>query len=69
MSSNRRDQFKSSYAAFSSRERDLARSRARRDEIEAAEELAGTPSGRQALEMVVEDAAVAPLVEVRQAGG
>jgi hypothetical protein len=44
-----RDQFKSSYGAFSARERDLARSRALRDAREAADErAAGSPPTRQA---------------------
>jgi hypothetical protein len=40
----RRDQFKSSYGAFTSRERDLARSRALRDARDAAEARVADPT-------------------------
>ena len=66
----RRDQFKSSYGAFSSRQRDLERSRALRDARDAAEQ--GAPESvapRQSVGTMGGLGLASPLMESGRARG
>ncbi|MDF1506297.1 hypothetical protein [Roseisolibacter sp. H3M3-2] len=63
----RRDQFKSSYGAFSARERELARSRALRDARDASDAAAERSAGSAAHATPTEG--VAPHAGSRRGGG
>jgi hypothetical protein len=66
----RRDQFKSSYGAFTSRERDLERSRALRDARDAAEQGGGeSAAARQTPGAVGGIGLASPLMESGRARG